>query len=206
MEWFVFFEGLAAGFVVCAPVGPVGLLCLRRSLVDGPLAGFVSLLGASTADAFYCLIAGLGVAYIGNFLMSEQTLISLLGGVVLVALGIKIFFSHPEPRANEVSPRGLLDAYGSGFLLMLANPMLIVVFTALFTALGVHGWRGNYFSMSMALAGVITGSVVWAPILVVAVSLFRPSLGRRKVLMLNKLSGVIIAAFGVGAAILGLMD
>jgi threonine/homoserine/homoserine lactone efflux protein len=206
MEWWVFFKGLAAGFVVCAPIGPVGLLCLRRSLVDGPLAGFVSLLGASTADALYCVIAGLGVAYIGNFLMNEQTLISLLGGIVLVALGFKIFFSHPEPRGNDVSAKGLLDAYASSFLLMLANPFLIVVFTALFTALGVHGSRGNYFSMAMAMAGVLTGSVLWAPILVVAVRLFRPYVGPEKVLFLNKISGAIIAAFGVAVGILGLMD
>jgi len=75
MEWLVFFKGLAAGFVVCAPMGPVGLLCLRCSLVDSPLEGFVSLLGASTADALYCLIAAFGVACMGNFLLSEQPLI-----------------------------------------------------------------------------------------------------------------------------------
>ncbi|MEW6667583.1 MAG: LysE family transporter [Thermodesulfobacteriota bacterium] len=204
MEWGVFFEGLAAGFVVCAPMGPVGLVCLRRCLIEGPLEGFVSLLGASTADALYCFIAGLGVAYIGNFLFNEQTLISLLGGAVLVALGFKLFFTRPKPKANDCPSMGLLDAYASSFLLMLANPMLIVVFTALFTALGVHGWRGNYFAMSMA--GVLAGSVLWAPIMVLAVRFFRPSMRPEKVLFLNKISGVIIAAFGVATGILGLMD
>jgi threonine/homoserine/homoserine lactone efflux protein len=105
----VFFKGLAAGFMVCAPIGPVGLLCLRRSMADGPLPGFVSLLGASTAGALYCFIAGLGVAYIGNFLINKQPLISLPGGVVPVALGFKLFFTRPKPRANDVSPRSLMD-------------------------------------------------------------------------------------------------
>jgi threonine/homoserine/homoserine lactone efflux protein len=187
-------------------MGPVGLLCLRRCLVDSPLEGFVSLLGASTADALYCLVAGFGVAYIGNFLMNEQTLFSVLGGILLVAVGAKIFFSRPQPRGNEITPGGLLDAYVSSFLLMLANPMLVVVFTALFTALGVHGWGGNYSSMSMTIAGVLTGSVLWAPILVMAVRLFRPYLDAEKVLFLNRISGLLIAAFGVAAGILGLMD
>jgi threonine/homoserine/homoserine lactone efflux protein len=206
MEWFVFFKGLAAGFVVCAPLGPVGLLCLRRSILDGPLEGFVSFLGASTADALYCLIAGLGIAYIGNVLKSEHTLISLLSGAVLVALGLKIFFSQPLPRDGEVSPRGLLDAYASSFFLMLANPMLIVVFSALFTALGVHGWRGDYSTTATAVFGVLTGSFLWAPILVAAVRFFRPQVDGGKVRFLNRISGVAIAAFGVAAGILGLLE
>ena len=103
----MFFKGPAPGFVVCVSGDPWA--SLRRSLVDGPLAGFVSLLGASTADAPYGFIAGLGIANIGNLPINEQTLISLPGGAVPVALGFKLCFTRPKPRATDVSPRSLMD-------------------------------------------------------------------------------------------------
>jgi threonine/homoserine/homoserine lactone efflux protein len=205
MELAIFLKGLIAGLVVCAPVGPIGLLCVRRTLMDGRMAGLVSVLGASTADGLFCLIAGLGVTYIANLLMNEQTAFTLLGGIILIALGVKLFFTQPGQKTPDVSGKGLLDAYVSSFLLMLANPMLIFVFSAAFTALGVHGWKGDYLSTAILVAGVFLGSALWAPLLVAAVSLFRPQFGPRQQMILNRVSGVIIFGFGVAAGILSLI-
>lgn len=205
MELGIFLKGLIAGLVVCAPVGPIGLLCVRRTLMDGRMAGLVSVLGASTADGLFCLIAGLGVTYIANLLMNEQTAFTLLGGIILVALGFKLFFTEPGQKTPEVSEKGLLHAYVSSFLVMLANPMLIFVFSAAFTALGVHGWKGDYLSTAILVAGVFLGSALWAPLLVATVSLFRPQFGPRQQMLLNRVSGVIIFGFGVAAGILSLI-
>jgi threonine/homoserine/homoserine lactone efflux protein len=170
-----------------------------------PSAGLVSVLGASTADGLFCLIAGLGVTYIANLLMNEQTAFTLLGGIILIALGFKLFFTQPGQKTPEVFGKGLLDAYVSSFLLMLANPMLIFVFSAAFTALGVHGWKGDYLSTAILVAGVFLGSALWAPILVMTVSLFKPQFGPGQQMILNRVSGVIIFGFGVAAGILSLI-
>lgn len=205
MAFSIFLKGLLAGLVMCAPVGPIGLLCVRRTLMDGRIAGFVSLLGASTADGIYCTVAGLGVTYIAQFLMREHTPLTMLGGIVLIALGLKLFLSRREPEARESATHGYLDAYVSSFLLMLANPMLILVFTALMTALGVHGWKSDYSATATLVAGVFTGSALWAPILVTVVSLFRPQFGTQRVVILNRISGIIIVGFGIGTGLIGLM-
>ena len=197
----IFIKGVIAGLVACAPVGPIGLLCVRRTLIYGRLAGLVSVLGASTADGLYCLIAGLGVTYIATLLKNEQTMFTLLGGSILVALGLKLFFTPPAQKTPEVSENGLLHAYVSSFIVMLANPMLIFVFSAAFTALGVHGWKADYLSTATLVAGVFIGSALWAPILVLAVSLFRPQFGPRQQMTLNRVSGLIILGFGVAAGV-----
>jgi threonine/homoserine/homoserine lactone efflux protein len=201
----IFLKGLLAGLVLCVPMGPIGLLCVRRTLMDGRMAGLVSLLGASTADGIYCSIAGMGVTYVASSLRHKYIPITILGGLVLVALGLRLFFTRKEPEATQSTTKGFVDAYVSSFLLMLANPMLILFFTALMTALGVHGWRSDYLSTAILVAGVITGSALWAPILVTAVSLFRPQFGPHHVVILNRISGIIIVGFGIGAGLMGLM-
>jgi len=93
LETLVFIKGLIIGFVICAPMGPIGLFCIRKTLLDGRLAGFSAVLGASTVDALYCAIAGLGISFISNFLTNEKTLIRLAGGLILILVGIKFFFT-----------------------------------------------------------------------------------------------------------------
>ena len=101
METLVFIKGLIIGFVICAPMGPIGLFCIRKTLLDGRLAGFSAVLGASTVDALYCAIAGLGISFISNFLTNEKTLIRLAGGLILIIVGIKFFFTKPADKTPE---------------------------------------------------------------------------------------------------------
>lgn len=205
MELSIFMKGLIAGLVVCAPVGPIGLLCVRRTLVYGRMVGLVSLWGASTADGLYCFIAGFGVAYISNFLRNEQRLFTVLGGLVLMALGIRLFFSRPDSRAADSTTKGSMDAYVSGFLLMLANPLLILVFTAVLTSLEIHGLKEDCIPILTMVAGVLTGSALWAPILVMTVNYFGRRVGPAQIVVLNRVSGGIIFFFGVGAGLMALM-
>jgi len=205
MGWSIFLKGLLAGLVVCAPVGPIGLLAIRRTLVDGPITGLVSILGASTADVIYCTIAGMGVTYIASLLIQGSTLLTLIGGLVLVALGLKLFLTRRPPTMSDPAAGGILHAFVSSFMLMLTNPMLILVFTALMAAMGVHGWKSDYLSTAILVAGVFTGSALWAPVLVMGVSLFRPGFGAERVVVLNRVSGIIIMGFGVGAGLVALM-
>ncbi len=201
----IFFKGIIVGLFLCAPVGPIGIWCLRRTLTFGPTAGLLSFLGASTVDGVYGAIAGMGLTYISNFLSQKQTLIQLIGGMVLILLGIRVFFSRPQETPNSNRAKGALGAFTSSFFLTLTNPMPILVFTAAFSALGVHGWKGAYISTGVLVAGVFAGSAAWGPVLVTALTLFQLRLTAREFLLINRVSGAIIMAFGLGLEILTLL-
>jgi threonine/homoserine/homoserine lactone efflux protein len=204
MESTFFIKGLIAGFIICVPFGPIGLLCVMRTLTDGKVAGIASVLGASVIDAIYCAIAGLGVSYISNFLNNERTVLRLAGGVILIVLGIKIFFTHPAEKTPEAKGHGLIASFGSSFFLMLTNPLAILVFTATFSALGIGGWQTAHISTGMLVAGVFVGSALWAPILVAGVSLFNPQLTLHQLRLANRIAGVILCGFGIVACLLAL--
>ena len=200
-----FIKGLVLGFIICVPFGPIGLLCVRRTLMDGKVAGIACVLGASVVDALYCAIAGLGVSYISNFLSDERAVLRVAGGLILIAMGIKIFFTHPAEKTPEASGHGLVASFGSSFFLMLTNPLAILVFTATFSALGIGGWQDAYISTGMLVIGVFVGSALWAPIFVAGINLFSPRLTLSQLRLANEVAGIILVLFGVLACLLALL-
>jgi len=160
MEVMIFFKGLIVGFIMCAPIGPIGVICVGRTLNHGRMAGLASLLGASTVDGLYCSVAGFGITYVAEFLKEHQVIFQLAGGLVLVVVGIAIIRSRPTEVVSRNDREGFFGNYTSAFFLTLMNPMSIIVFTAAFTGLGVHGWKGNYWSTAVLVLGVLSGSVV----------------------------------------------
>ena len=205
MELAFFIKGLILGFIICVPFGPIGLLCVHRTLTDGKVAGIAAVLGASVVDAIYCAIAGLGVSYISNFLTNERTVLRLVGGIVLIAMGIKIFLTHPTEKAPEAKGHGLFASFGSSFFLMLTNPLAVLVFTATFSALGISGWQGAHISTGMLVIGVFLGSALWAPIFVAGVHFLSPQLTPSQLRLANRIAGVILFGFGTVACLLALL-
>lgn len=116
-------KGILIGFSIAAPVGPIGVLCIRRTLAEGRTSGFFSSLGAATADAVYGSIAGFGLTFISNFLINQQIWLSLIGGMFLCYLGIKTFLDRPTKQVISVNKNSLICAYASTFLLTLTNPI-----------------------------------------------------------------------------------
>lgn len=131
----VFLRGLLIGFSIAAPVGPIGLLCIRRTVADGRMVGFVSGLGAATADAFYGAVAGFGLTVVSGALVHGQTPLRLVGGAFLCYLGVRTFLARPAQTAAVAGRRGLLGAYASTLALTLTNPSTILSFVAIFA-----GW------------------------------------------------------------------
>ena len=205
MELTFFIKGLILGFIICVPFGPIGLLCVRRTLMDGKVAGIAAVLGASVVDAIYCAIAGLGVSYISNFLTNERTALRLAGGIVLIAMGIKIFLTLPTEKTPETRGHGLFASFGSSFFLMLTNPLAVLVFTATFSALGIGGWHDAYLSTGMLVVGVFIGSGLWAPIFVAGVHLLSPQLTPSQLRLANRIAGIILFGFGLVACLLALL-
>ena len=202
----LFLKGLLIGFSIAAPVGPIGVLCIRRTLADGRAAGFVSGLGAATADAFYGSVAGFGLAFISGFLISQGTWLRLLGGVFLLYLGIKTALARPaDPAPGEIAPpraSGLLGAYASTFFLTLTNPLTILSFAAIFAGLGIGSQPGGGFrSPALLVLGVFSGSGAWWFLLSGAASWMRGRLGGRGLQWVNRISGIVILAFGLAALV-----
>lgn len=200
-----FIKGLLVGFVICAPVGPIGLLCMRRALVEGRLAGMAAVLGASFVDALYCSLAGLGITYIATILTGQHLPIRIAGGLLVVAVGVRIFFARPSEKLPESEGQGLLSSFLSSFLMMLANPMPILVFTATLTALGLHGWEDAWSATAAMVAGVFFGSALWAPILAALVGRLTPQFKPRYFRLLNRVVGILMASFGLGVCLAALL-
>jgi threonine/homoserine/homoserine lactone efflux protein len=205
MEPGFFLRGLLIGFSIAAPVGPIGVLCIRRTLADGQLAGLASGLGAATADAFYGSLAGFGLTLVANFLVSQQTWLRLVGGLFLLYLGLKTFLSQPTADSGQPAhtrSRGLWGAYLSTLLLTLTNPLTILSFAAIFAGLGLVETGGNPLSASILVLGVFSGSAAWWLLLSGGVSLLRAKVTNGTLRWINRLAGVVIVGFGVAALVL----
>jgi threonine/homoserine/homoserine lactone efflux protein len=193
------FKGLAIGFSIAAPVGPISVLCIRRTLTEGRVSGIVSGLGAATADTIYGCISGLGLTLVSNFLVSQQVWLHLAGGLFLCYLGLKTFWSKPTEQAAPAKLNGLAGAYASTFLLTLTNPMTIISFVAIFAGLGLAGTSGNYLSAGVLVMGVFIGSAFWWLVLSSGVGVFREQVNPHGLQWVNRISGVIITGFGLFA-------
>lgn len=204
MEISFLLRGLVIGFSIAAPVGPIGVLCIRRTLAEGRVAGLLSGLGAATADAIYGFIAGFGLTYVSDILVGYQSWIRLVGGLFLCYLGLRTFVSKPAQRAAEASGGGLLGHYASTFLLTLTNPMTIISFAGVFAGLGIGSATGDYGSATLLVLGVFAGSAAWWLVLSGGVSLARSRFSPSSLGWVNKAAGVLILGFGV-VAILSLL-
>lgn len=192
----VFLQGAFFGFSIAAPVGPIGLLCIRRTLASGRRAGFASGLGAATADATYGGIAGFGITFLSVALVSQMLLIRSLGGAFLIFLGARTFFSVPSTVVRATGGNLATD-YLSTFVLTLSNPLTIIAFAAVFAGFGVTGGGGDYTAAAFLVSGVFAGSTLWWLILSGVVSAFRGMFGVSRMRWVNRLSGALIAGFGV---------
>jgi threonine/homoserine/homoserine lactone efflux protein len=192
----LFLKGLFLGFSIAAPVGPIGILCIRRTLAGGTLSGFVTGLGTAAADAVYGLIAALGLTAAAAFLVDHQTYLRLGGGLFLCYLGWAAFRSPPARQAAAPREGSLWLDFVSAFGLTLANPITILSFAAVFAGLGVGaGQDGN--GAAATVLGVFTGSLLWWLILSGATGYFRAALAPDRLVWVNRISGLAIAAFGI---------
>ena len=197
MDITFFARGLAIGFAIAAPVGAIGLLCIRRTLAEGRLVGFVSGLGAATADAVYGAVAALGLTAISSTIVAQQSVVRLVGGLFLCYLGVRTALSHPALDANTGAGRGLAAAFGSTLALTLTNPTTILSFAAVFAGLGLGTTAGDRGSALLMVCGVFVGSGFWWLLLSGTVGFFRRALTPARLRWVNRLSGALLAALGL---------
>jgi threonine/homoserine/homoserine lactone efflux protein len=191
-------KGLLIGVSIAAPVGPIGLLCIRRSLEQGRRAGLATGLGAATADAAYGCVAGFGLTAISGFLLAHVLWLRMGGGVALCYLGARTFLSAPARQAAQLRAGGLRSAYFSTLALTLANPMTIVSFVAVFAGFGLTS-TPSYTAAATLVAGVFVGSAIWWLFLSAGVASMRGRLSGEWMRSINRASGAAIVAFGLYA-------
>lgn len=199
MEALYYLKGLIIGISVAAPVGPIGIICMRRTLAQGRMIGFVSGLGAATADVIYGIIAGFGLSVITNFLIGQQFWIQLAGGLFLCYLGIRTLTSKALHTSTDTQRKNMIGAFLSVFILTITNPMTILSFIAIFAGLGISSAESNTGSALLLVLGVFCGSTLWWLLLSSGVGLLKQRIKTNTVTIINRLSGVIILLFGAFA-------
>jgi len=195
----VFLKGLIVGLSIAVPVGPIGVLCIRRTLAKSRMIGFLSGLGAATADAFYGAIAGFGLTILSNFLIGQKLWLHLIGGGLLCLLGVKTFLSRPAEEGSCIEGSSLWNAYLSTFFLTLTNPMTLLFFAAVFAGLGIGSERHHYVAAGILVSGVFIGSAMWWLILIGFTGILRGLFNSERQQWLNRISGLIIIGFALYA-------
>ncbi|MZQ82540.1 LysE family transporter [Paenibacillus sp. 5J-6] len=197
-------KGILLGLSIAAPVGPIGILCIRRTITLGRLHGFLSGLGAATADAFYGFIAGFGLTLVTSFLLDQKVLLQAVGGLFLIYLGAQTFRSRPATEAAKASGDTLLKSYASTLMLTITNPMTIMSFLGAFAGLGMGGAQTGMAAAIALVIGVFAGSALWWLALSFVIGMFRDRMPISVYRWINRISGVTLTIFGL-VAIIGLL-
>jgi threonine/homoserine/homoserine lactone efflux protein len=201
VDLLVLLRGLALGFSIAAPVGPIGVLCIRRTLAFGRVTGLVTGLGAATADALYGALAAFGLTALASVLVGARLWVHLIGGAFLLYLGIRTLLARPAEKPADARGTGPAGAYASTLALTLANPATILSFAAVFAGLGVGltGGRGGYAAAALTTLGIFAGSALWWLLLSGGVSLLRARLTTSALRWVNRVSGAVLVAFALVA-------
>jgi threonine/homoserine/homoserine lactone efflux protein len=202
MDSIFILKGLVVGFLIAVPLGPIGILCAQRTLTLGRSAGFISGMGASSADVIYGFIAAFGLNFISGFLQSNQFWIRLGGGALLCFLGIKTFLKKSEGEGFSPTMRGKkhrAGMYTSTFFLTLTNPMTIFSFAAVFAGFGISGTRGSVLNAAILILGVFLGSLLWWLLLAGLFTVFKKRFTQHEVQWVNRIAGLIITGSGAFA-------
>jgi threonine/homoserine/homoserine lactone efflux protein len=197
MMTITFLKGMAIGFLISLPVGPIAVLCIHRTLNEGRIHGMISGLGAATADVIYGFLAASGLSFISNFLIKEQLWFRLLGGLFLCYMGIRLFRSKLIQKDVSEDSTSYFSNYVSALFLTLSNPSTFLALAAIFASLGVTQTRVHHVSVGLLVSGVFIGSGLWWFILNIATGVFLKQLDYIKLAWLNRISGIVIAGFGV---------
>jgi threonine/homoserine/homoserine lactone efflux protein len=192
-------KGLLVGVIIAVPAGPVGVICIRRTIFNGRLAGFVSGLGAASADAVFGIIAGFGLTFVSDLLLGYQEWLRLGGAGFLLYVGTSALRSDPlAGTRSQRDPEDLFTDYISTFALTITNPITILAFVAIFAGIGFTGDEATLARAAILVLGVWLGSLLWWAGLAFGAGMLRLSFQRQHLVWINRGSGGILVLSGVG--------
>ena len=194
-------DGIIIGFAASVPLGPIGVLCIQRTLNKGRMSGFVSGLGAAFSDTIYAVIAAYSLSFIVGFVESRLLWIQIFGAIVLIGLGLKIFYTNPaiQLRRQKNKSSNLVQDFFSTLFLTITNPLAIFLFFGFFASFGVVPASRDWFGQLVLIGGVFVGASTWWFILTGLVNLFKNKINLRRLWWMNKIAGVAIVVFVIVA-------
>ncbi len=199
----VLVKGVIIGVAVSAPMGPIGVLCVQKTVNKGRRVGFMSGLGAASADSVYAIIAAFGLGFLQKFFTDNQLILQVVGIIVLLFLGVKIFVTNPVRQFRRQARKkysGIFEDFISVFFLTLSNPLTIVFFGASIAALGIFEHEHTVITQFIIVMGVFLGAALWWFSLTSIVNLFRHKFRLKQLWWMNKISGGIIILLTIVAA------
>ena len=196
-------KGLTIGFSLAAPIGPIGIFCIRGTFLYGVRRGFIIGLAGACGDVIYALAAAFGVKLIFNLVVSHQDWMRLLGGILIICAGIYTFRSQPKISPTLKRSYGETGIFASTFLLTLTNPLTLLGYAAAFSAIGVSKIMTDHVSVMLLIAGVFLGSFAWFSFLVWFSKTFKEKVTTRGIYIINKTAGVILVIFGMIGVVYG---
>jgi len=201
MEIILLFKGIFVGFLIAAPVGPVGILCAQRTLQIGLLAGLVSGLGAAFADTIFGAVAAFGLTFLAEYLLENESLMRLIGGLLLVGIGVETMLKKPVQVHADKLPMAhrYAASFFRTFMLTITNPITIMAFGPVFVAANAVVEEGNLVQAWALIVGVFSGSALWFSMLCGGVHVGRHHINDRRMRWMNRISGIVIVFFGAMA-------
>ena len=197
MDFSLFARGILVGVAIAVPVGPIGVLCVRRTILRGPVSGLISGLGAAIADTLFGCIAALGLTEVSDTLIEHQAWLKLAGGAFLCAIGLRSFTTDPKPPSQSAADRNLFGDFMSTFLLTLTNPVTILALAAIFAALGVVDEELDWAHTMTLVGGVFAGSSSWWLLLAGITLPIRGRLDPNHLEWVSRVAGVLLLASGL---------
>ncbi len=199
MDIHIIITGIIVGFAVSAPVGPVAVLCMQKTLSKGFFAGIAAGIGAATADMFYAVIAGFSLTFISDFLIGNQFYIRIIGGIILIGLGAKIVFTDTIKQMRRQKKEGnrFFTDFISSFAVTISNPITILAFIAIFSGIDIIGTNSSNFHISLLISSVFIGALSWWVFLVGSIFLFKKKVKLRHLWWINKITGILIILFAI---------
>ncbi len=189
-------RGVLAGLAIAAPVGPVNVLCMSRTITKGRLHGIASGLGAAAADTFYGSIAGFSITFVIDWMLREEFWIRLVGGLILIGIGIVYYVKKPKSLKDAGDGEGAHSDFATTALLALTNPTTVLSFLAVLAVLGLGESRPKTLTLFL-VAGIFVGSMLWWIVLALITGHFRERFDDRAVLWMNRIAAFAICGFGV---------
>ncbi len=198
MEFLI--KGIVSGFLIAVPVGPVGILCIRRALADGRWAAFVAGIGAALADTIYGAVAAFGLTFVSSILTEYDFPLKLIGGSFVCFLGVRTFRTryHPALEGNARHSAGLIKDTLSTFFITLTNPGTLLGFMMVFPVVGAMTAPNDTIHITALVLGVFTGSTLWWLTLSIAAGAFRSKFEPHWLEIFNHIAGAVLVLFGLG--------
>ena len=196
----LYLRGIAIGFAIAAPIGPVGLLCIRKALAHGRVAAFVAGLGAALADTFFGAVVGLGLGVVSQFLIGHSDILKLVGGLFMLGLGLHTWRAGAAPADKEADGgrgTGLFRDFLSTFLITLGNPGTILGVVGVFAAVGAAAHPRDLPHQALLVAGIFTGSTLWWAVLSELTIAVRARFTPERMRLFNHVSGTVLMVLGL---------